>query len=147
MPRVQATTLIQAPVDQVFAYVNDYRNSTKFTSDLLRWDPVTDKTDGLGARFEAAMKMGPTTQQATLEITGWKRNALIAWDPIAGFDSGGRYTFKREGTSTRVTFEVYFNPPGGVAGRMLGKIIEPIARQDAQKSVDNLKRNIERKRR
>ena len=144
MARVHASITIDRPVADVFAYVDDYRNATSFTADLLSWEPITQQTDGVGARFEVAMRMGPSTQRATIEITGWRRNSLIAWDPVAGFDSGGSYTFKKRGASrTEVTFDVWFNPPGGVAGRMLGRVIEPIARQDARKSVENLKGILE----
>lgn len=144
MARVHAEITIEAPVATVFEYVNDFRNVCKYTADMLRWDPVTKKTTGLGARFEAEMQMGPTRQGAILEITGWKRNALIKWDPVRGFDSGGEYKFASAGRgATDVSFEVYFNVPGGIAGKALGKVLEPIARLDAQKSVENLKREVE----
>lgn len=36
-----------------------------------------------------------------------------------------------------------FDLPGGIAGRMLGKTIEPFAKQNVAKTLKNLKRELE----
>jgi uncharacterized membrane protein len=143
MPKARATITIEAPVDTVFAYVNEWTNAQKFTQDLVKWEPVGDNTTGLGAQFRAAMKMGPTTQESTLEITQHEPGSRLGWEPRDGFSQRGLYTFASTGDGTEVSFEVSFDLPGGLAGRTLGKVIEPVAKQNVGKTLKNLKREVE----
>ncbi|GAC1324699.1 MAG: SRPBCC family protein [Mycobacteriales bacterium] len=143
MPRATASTLVAAPRATVFAYVNEWSNTTEFTHDLVTWRPVTEEKAGLGARFEAAMKMGPTTQSSTLEITRWEPGTAIGWEPRAGFSQRGLYVFADADGGTQVALTIDFELPGGLAGRLLGKTIEPVARVNVAKTVANIKRILE----
>ena len=143
MPAVSASIVIDAPVTDVFGYVDDWANTTKYTHDLVGWEPVGDRTHGLGATFAARMKMGPATQSSTLEITRWEQDAVIGWEPRDGFDQRGGYTFTDLGGRTEVRLELDIRLPGGIAGRVLGKTIEPAARHNVTKTLENLKQILE----
>ncbi|MDQ6650050.1 MAG: SRPBCC family protein [Actinomycetota bacterium] len=143
MPTASAGVVVDAPRQAVFAYVNEWSHATEYTHDLVKWLPLTEQKAGLGARFDAAMKMGPTTQQSTLEITRWEQDAAIGWEPRDGFSQRGLYEFADGAGGTAVTLTIEFDLPGGLAGRLLGKTIEPVARQNVAKTVEKLKRAVE----
>lgn len=143
MPTARASTTIDVPVRAAFTYVDDWTNASVFTQDLIRWEPAGDQTAGLGASFHAALKLGPTTQESTLEITSYEQDAVIGWEPRDGFPQRGTYTFAPSGDGTQVSLEISFDLPGGIAGRILGKTIEPAAKQNVTKTLANLKRELE----
>ena len=55
MAHITVTETIGAPVATVFAYVDDYRNTTKYMKDMTKWEPAGDKTHGKGSRFALSM--------------------------------------------------------------------------------------------
>jgi uncharacterized membrane protein len=139
MGSAKASAVIDAPPSDVFAYVDDWRNVQGFTQDLTVWEPVGDVTQGIGARFHAAMRTGPMTQESTLEITRWEKDAAIGWEPLSGLKQSGLYTFVAAEGGTQVTLQIDLQLPGGIAGRLLGKTVEPALRANVAKTLENLK--------
>ncbi|HVF20525.1 MAG TPA: SRPBCC family protein [Mycobacteriales bacterium] len=144
MPRVASSIVIDRPVAEVFAYLGDWTHATEFTESLVSWRPLSDVKDAVGAQFAAAMRIGPTTQKSTVEIVRREAGAEIAWESRAGFQQRGSYRFEPAGSGTRVDFVMEVTLPGGPAGRLLGRIVEPFARDNTAKTLDNLKRILER---
>ena len=79
MGRITIDMTINAPVTTVFAYVDDYRNTTKYMKDLVKWQPTGKVTHGKGAKFGVGMKAGPTTLTSVVDITTWSENKAIGW--------------------------------------------------------------------
>lgn len=144
MGRITVARRIEAPVEVVFGYVDDHRNTTKYMKDLSKWEPAGSKVHGKGARFDVAMKAGPTTLDSTVEITSWTENRVIGWVSRSGFKHSGKWQFRPADGATDVTFDMEYEFPGGIAGRMLAKAAEPIVRGNIERSVEELKRQTER---
>jgi uncharacterized membrane protein len=144
MGRITIDMTINAPVATVFAYVDDYRNTTKYMKDLVKWQPTGRVTHGKGARFDVGMKAGPTTLSSVVDITTWLENKAIGWDSNEGFKQIGLWAFKPKGDKTQVTFDMEYEFGGGIAGRLLGRAAEPIVRGNLQRSVETLKLHTEK---
>jgi uncharacterized membrane protein len=144
MGHITCTEKIAAPVTVVFAYVDDHRNTIKYMQDLTKWAPVGSKTHGKGARFQVAMKAGPMTLSSVVDITTWTENHAIGWTSLEGFKQTGRWSFKKEGDGTEATFDMDYELPGGIAGRMVSKVAEPIVRGNIEKSVRQLRSQVEK---
>jgi uncharacterized membrane protein len=135
---------IAAPVEAVFEYVDEHSNTTKYMKDLTRWAPVGPNSHGKGAKFKVAMKAGPMTLSSVVDITTWRANSAIGWTSIEGFKQTGKWTFKSHGAGTKATFDMEYELPGGIAGRMLSRAAEPIVRGNIEQSVRNLRSQVER---
>lgn len=144
MGHITVTETVAAPPQAVFAYVDDHRNTTKYMKDLTRWAPAGDKVHGKGASFEVAMKAGPMTLSSVVEITTWTANKAIGWTSREGFKQTGRWTFKASGSGTDATFDMDYELPGGIAGRMLSRAAEPIVRGNIEQSVRALRTQVEK---
>ena len=144
MGHITVTRSIDAPVDTVFAYVDDYTNTTKYMKDLTKWQPVGSKTQGKGAKFEVAMKAGPKVLSSDVLITQWTEKSVIAWDSESGFEQTGKWVFKARGNGCEATFDMEYQFPGGIAGKILAKAAEPIVKMNIESSVDELKRQTEK---
>ncbi len=143
MGRISVTETIQAPVSTVFGYVDDYRNTTRYMKDLTRWDPVGSRTHGKGSRFSLAMKAGPLNIDGEVEIDTWEENRAIGWKTKKGFRQDGSWSFTERGDATEATFTVEYDLPGGIAGKMMAKAVEPVLKGTLETSVKQLKAQTE----
>ncbi len=144
MGHITSSQGISASVDAVFAYVDDYRNTTKYMKDLTKWAPAGALTHGKGASFQVAMKAGPLTLGSVVDITTWAENSTIGWSSTDGFKQRGQWSFKADGERTKATLDLDYELPGGIAGRLLSRAADPIVRGNVEKSVRNLKSQVER---
>jgi len=144
MGRITIDMTINAPVATVFAYVDDYRNTTKYMKDLVKWQPTGKVTHGKGARFDVGMRAGPTTLTSVVDITTWTENTAIGWHSNEGFRQIGIWAFEPKGDKTQVTFDMEYEFGGGIAGKLLGRAAEPIVRGNLQRSVETLKLHTEK---
>jgi uncharacterized membrane protein len=145
MGRITIDMTINAPVSTVFAYVDDYRNTTKYMKDLVKWQPTGKVTHGKGAQFDVGMRAGPTTLTSVVDITTWTENKAIGWHSNEGFKQIGIWAFKPKGEKTQVTFDMEYEFGGGIAGKLLGRAAEPIVRGNLQRSVETLKLHTEKR--
>ena len=144
MGHITTSEEIAAPVEAVFAFVDDHRNTTKYMKDLTKWAPVGSQTHGKGAQFQVAMKAGPMTLSSVVDITTWTENRAIGWKSSEGFKQTGKWTFKPSSGGTEATFDMEFELPGGIAGRMMSRAAEPIVRSNIEASVRSLRSQVER---
>jgi uncharacterized membrane protein len=144
MGRITIDMTINASVATVFAYVDDYRNTTRYMKDLVKWHPTGKVTHGKGAQFDVGMKAGPTTLTSVVDITTWTENKAIGWHSHEGFKQIGMWAFKPKGEQTHVTFDMEYEFGGGIAGKLLGRAAEPIVRGNLQRSVETLKLHTEK---
>jgi uncharacterized membrane protein len=144
MGHITIKETIEAPVTEVFGYVDDYKNTTKYMKDLVLWEPTSDVVHGKGATFECGMKAGPTTLKSHLKMTSWVENKTIGWISTEGFQQTGKWQFKDKDGTTEVVFDMEYELPGGIAGRVLGKAAEPVVRMNLEHSVAALKDVTER---
>jgi uncharacterized membrane protein len=144
MGHITTSEEIAAPVEAVFAFVDDHRNTTKYMKDLTKWAPVGSKTHGKGAQFQVAMKAGPMTLSSVVDITTWTENRAIGWKSIEGFKQTGKWTFKASAGGTEATFDMDYELPGGIAGRMASRLADPVVRGNIEQSVRNLRSQVEK---
>ena len=106
MPSAQHSVSISRPVGDVFAFVADGENATRWRPGVL--DVARQSGEGLGAIYRQGVK-GPGGRRipADYEITAFEPNARIAFRAIAGpVRPTGEYRFAPEGDGTRVSFSL-----------------------------------------
>ena len=133
-----------APLEVAFAYLDDYRNATDWMFGLQKFVPAGDKDHGLGAKFDGTFSVKPVKLSSTIEITEWAENQVIAFKSIKGFKNESTWRFSADGpnrTNVDVVFSYFL--PGGLAGKALGKALEPIVALSVRHSDAALRKNIE----
>lgn len=157
--KVENSVEINRPVTQVFGFVDDYKNTTKYLVGMTEYSPTTKQTSGKGSRFKFVKKTtGLPDIKSEIEITGWERDKKIAFESISGFENGGTYTFSSKGAKTVVklvnSYDISSLLPGGggglfgglkkAAGGALSKVAEGQARKDLTTSLEKLRELVER---
>ncbi|MBV6759717.1 SRPBCC family protein [Rhodococcus opacus] len=144
MIEIHHTAVAGAPVAGAFDYVDDYRHVPSWMFGITKFDPIGEQDRGLGAVYDAAMKIGPKTLGSVVKVTGWERNSLIELESIGGLYTHSRWQFEAVGeTETRLTVDFRYDLPGGLAGKALGRIIEPFVAQAIRHTDATLRRQVE----
>lgn len=139
--RIATTT---APVDTAFAYVDDHRNVPAWMFGVTRFDPVGPQSQGLGAVFDVTMQIGPKALHSRVRITEWELDRVIVLDSIDGIGSSSSWRFRPTddgGTELSVDFD--YTLPGGLLGKALAKLVEPIVGTAIAQTESTLRHNVE----
>ncbi|MBF6223742.1 SRPBCC family protein [Nocardia abscessus] len=128
-----------ASAESAFAFVNDYQNLPRFLHGVESFTPVGEQTEGVGATFDGHMKLGPVSLKSRIEVVRWEANYAIGVKSIKGFEIESTFLFHDKGDRLcTVDAIVDFRVPGGLAGRALGKTIEPFVKIAVQHTTHNL---------
>lgn len=120
MPSVERTVTVDQPVERVWAYVSDWRNTEE-------WDPPTVSTvrtsgdGGVGTTYHNVSKFLGSEQDVHYVVTESVDSERLQ---LAG-DAGSiklldTITFRSTGTGTEVTYHAEFTPQGAA------KLAEPL---------------------
>jgi len=133
-----------APLDVAFAYLDDYRNAPTWMFGLSTFAPADGAPDhGLGAKFDATFAVKPVTIKSTIEITEWTQHEVIAFKSVQGFKNWSTWRFSEAGDEhTKIDVVFSYELPGGLAGKALGRALEPIAAVTIRHSDEALRRNV-----
>jgi uncharacterized membrane protein len=135
-----------APLNVAFSYVDDYRNATRWMFGLAAFSPEGDKDHGLGAVFNGTFQVKPVKLHSTVKCTDWEQDELIAFESIKGFKNSSVWRFTATGpTTTKIEVRFSYELPGGLAGRALGKALEPIISISVRHSDEALRTQIEQR--
>ncbi|MGY1864518.1 MULTISPECIES: SRPBCC family protein [Nocardia] len=128
-----------ASAESAFAFVNDYQNLPRFLHGVESFTPVGEQTEGVGATFDGHMKLGPVSLKSRIEVVRWEESYAIGVKSIKGFEIESTFLFHDKGDRLcTVDAIVDFRVPGGLAGRALGKTIEPFVKIAVQHTTHNL---------
>ena len=133
MGRFEATTTIDRPIEQVFAFLADGENDPKFSPRVLDIRKTTDGPPGRGTVYASTVKDAGVKTQREFELTEFDPPARIRWAErsknLVTATEGG-YDLEPAGAGTRLTV---FNE---LDGHGFGKLILPLALRAARKDAD-----------
>jgi uncharacterized membrane protein len=155
---VENSIEIDSPIGDVFAYVDDYKNVTKYIVGMTEYKPLTKQTSGKGSQFRFVKKTtGLPDIKSDVEITDWAKDKKITFKSFAGFDNGGTYTFSTKGGATVVklsnSYDLasllgggrggIFGGIGKAVGGVASKAAEGQVRKDLTRSLETLRDKVE----
>ena len=111
---------------------------------LAAFTAVGAKDHGIGAVFDGTFQIRPVKLSSTVKVTEWEQDKVIAFESIKGFKNWSRWQFAPEGPNrTKIDVTFGYELPGGLAGRALGKALEPVVALSVRHSDEALRREIE----
>ncbi|MGV9680335.1 SRPBCC family protein [Nocardia sp. NPDC003482] len=143
MSRVDFSVTCPVPVPVVFDYVSDHRNVPEYFDGITSYEPVTEQTTGPGSRFDAVMRLGPSTMRSRIETTVWQRYERLEFTSISGVSNVITYAFEAvDERNSRIDVSVEFSLPGGLAGNALSKTLTPFVAAAAERTAAAIARNV-----
>ncbi|MFD1814915.1 SRPBCC family protein [Rhodococcus gannanensis] len=144
MGHIHRTATTTATVGAGFAYVDDYRNVPDWMFGVTRFEPVGAQSQGLGAEFDVTMKIGPSALHSRVRVTSWEQDRLIVLDSIDGIASSSTWRFSpRSGGGSELSVDFDYTLPGGLIGKALAKVVEPVVGTAIAQTESTLRRNVE----
>lgn len=143
MSIVEHSVEIDAPVAEVFAYVDDYTVTKDWMYGLHTMEPLTEHTSGVGATYDGVMKIG-VSLTSRIRCTGWEQDRLIEISSVKGIRNTQRWAFTDLGGGrTRVDAHISYTLPGGPAGKAIAAAVKPLIGVAIRQTSDALVRNVE----
>jgi uncharacterized protein YndB with AHSA1/START domain len=137
--RLEATVVLDRPIEEVFAFLADGENDPKFSPRVLEIAKTTDGPPGLGTVYASTVKDAGLKTKREFELTEFEAPTRIRWAEVSKnlvTAPEGGYDLAREGNGTRVT--VY----NVLQGHGPGKLIAPLALRSARKGADDFGKAI-----
>jgi len=137
--RFEGTTVINRPIEEVFAFLSDGTNDPKFSPRVLEIAQATDGPVGVGTIYKSTVKDAGVKTQREFKITEFEPPTKIRWAEISTnqvMATEGGYDLVSEGSGTRVTI---YNV---LEGRGIGKLFAPLALRAARKGADDFAASI-----
>ena len=131
----EVTTVVDRPIEEVFAYLAAGENDPKFSSRVLEMRKTTDAPVGVGTVFNSTVKDGGFKTKREFEITEFDAPTKIRWaerskNPVVVPEGG--YDLASEGAGTRVRLYNVLEGRG-----LFGRLIEGPALKSARKGTDS----------
>jgi carbon monoxide dehydrogenase subunit G len=128
------TSTINRPIDQVFAFLADGTNDTKFSPRVQKIEKRTDGPPGVGTVYSSTVKDAGMKTSREFELTEFEQPTRIRWTELsknAITVPDGGYDLEPVGDgATRMTILNTFE------GHGFGKLILPLALRGAKKDAD-----------
>ncbi|MDI9914086.1 SRPBCC family protein [Rhodococcus sp. IEGM 1379] len=144
MIHVRHSAVAAVPVDVAFAYIDDYRNVPTWMFGVSEFTPSGEFDQGLGASFDAAMQIGPSTLRSNLEVTEWEKNRIITLSSLGGVSNSSTWEFTAvDDSKTELSVDFAYKISDGLAGKALGMLIGPFIENAVRNSEETLRRRLE----
>ena len=141
MPKIHKTISISAPVEKVFAYVTD---PTKLPEWFVGLTEVTDVTgSGVGQHNRWTYSMIGIPFHGESKIIEQVPNERSVSKQEGGMTSTIAFTFAPQEGGTKVDFDVDYNIPVPVLGKLAEKVVFKRNQREAELSMENLKERLE----
>lgn len=146
MSKLSREVHIDAPPDEVYSVLAD-------PSRLEQWVTIQESLDEAprgdlvpGARLVQRLKVAGQRFQVAWTVSEAKRPSLIVWDGHGPLGTRAQATYRLAPNERGTTFS-YTNEyilPGGAMGRFAGRVLGATSGREADRSLQQLKKLIER---
>ena len=142
MVRIERNILINAPVEKVFAYHSDPKNSPEYWPSFQEVKDIESLPNG-GNKYNWVYKMAGIRLNGSTTTTEFEENKLLSIKSEGGIDSTFSYTYQTEGDGTRLNLVVEYTVPIPVLGKLAESFILKMNEREADTVMANLKGLLE----
>ena len=146
MPRLEfsAATVVRCPPERAFDYFADHRHVADVLEGVSRWQPLGERTTGVGARYSVEMRALGFPLRSVLCLNRWRRPHEIGWASESGLiKQDGGFTFTPEAGGVRIDLRIAYVPPAGVIGSAVARRLDWAVRQRLQRALERIREVLE----
>jgi carbon monoxide dehydrogenase subunit G len=113
MINLDFSTLIDKPVKDVFAFVSNPNNMSKWNSAVVSLQQVTPGAVGVGTKFKSMGEAMGRRIEGEMQVTAYEQDSKCGFQLQAGpMQMNLTMTFKTVGTGTKLSLNAQGNPGG-----------------------------------
>ncbi len=109
MAKIEMSTRLNAPVDEVFSYVAEFRTLREYNPSVVSVEALSDTLPAVGARYRITMSMFGHEIRPVLTVTQMKLNELIETRLDAFIPATEKRLFAASGSQTDLFFSIEFS--------------------------------------
>ncbi len=142
MVKLQRAITVHAPVERVFAYMNDPCNLLEIWPSMVEIKDVKPNPKG-GHDFGWVYKMAGMRFDGASEIVEHETNRRMVTQSTKGIESRFAWTFEAVDGDTRLTVDIEYNVPIPLLGKLTEALIVKQNEHEATTLLENLKSRME----
>lgn len=141
MPKITKSTIINAPVDKVFEYVNDPMKAPEWLPSMMEVTEVSGSGKGQHYRWRFKMAGVPLNGEST--VTEYVPNKRRVVESKGGASATWTYTFEPSDGGTKFDLAVEYTIPVPVLGKLAEKLVLKRNEREADMAIANIKDTME----
>jgi uncharacterized protein YndB with AHSA1/START domain len=142
--KVQASTVIAAPPERLWAMLVDWERQATWVVDVPDVRVIGDLREGTGVRLAAPTRVfGVRLFTDLLEVTVWEPPSRLAVEHRRFVEGGGIWELAPEGDRTRFTWIEEVGLPVPLLGELALAVYRPVLRRMMSRSLQRLRRLAE----
>jgi uncharacterized membrane protein len=143
--RINHSTLLSAPIEDVWAIVTDPERVLDYMSGVTRWEVAGERATGLGARYRMLFRVGAAEVGGLVEVVEFDEPCDFAWTSVTGLDHRGRWRLREmPGGRTRIELRLSYVVEGaGLSGWIAERVAAPTVSGHVRRTLGRLTRLVE----
>jgi carbon monoxide dehydrogenase subunit G len=142
MPAITQRVMVDRPADEVWAFIGDFENTTRWSRGVLEAKQTSDGPIGPGATLQTVVKAFGRRRTADYLVTEYEPGHAFAFEVTSGpMTSRARYSVEPAGAGTRLTASGEADVTG--LFRLLAPILVRTVERHSRDDLANLKRILE----
>jgi carbon monoxide dehydrogenase subunit G len=139
---VERSIHVEAPVEDVFSFMDDPENQAAVTPSLGAVEAVERLENG-GKRVRYTYSMVAVPLDGTVEAVEYDPPNRIVWELSGAIEGEIRQTYEPEDGGTRVTYAADYRLPVPVVDRVAAPLIRRYNEREVRRTLENLKGAVE----
>jgi uncharacterized protein YndB with AHSA1/START domain len=142
MARIKKTIKIDAPVEEVFGYVEEPANVPEYWPSVIEVKDVEPLPNG-GTKYRWVYKMAGVRFEGSSEAMEYVPNQRTVTDNKGGVPGTITWTYEPEDGGTKVTFEAEYTVNVPLLRRLAESFLVKVNEQEAEAVLANVKAKME----
>jgi len=140
MPTVEASVVINASVDEVFAVMDDPQRVTEYMPGVVQIYDYDYTPQRVGDQAMIVYSVLGLHLPTKVVIKEWEKNKWMIMDMDGGLKGVLTFSFVAYGGYTRVSWHIDYTMKGGILGKAVNTLVaEWMNRRNAERALKNLK--------
>ena len=142
MLKIETSTMINRPVEEVFAVVSNHENYPKWSPGVLEVKKTSSGSIGLRTIWRSVSERLGRRRETESEIVEYEPNRKVTRQHTQGMPVRDRFTFeKASGGGTQVVETIEAEPDG--LFKLATPFLEPLLKRQLEAALTNLKELME----
>ena len=143
MIKIEKSIIINRPVEEVWKFMSNIENATKWDRGVLEAKQTSEGPIGVGSTLQTRRQMLGRQRIGKLRVSEYVPNKIIALQASLGQIAAAqiRYSFEPVEDRTRMTSTAEVELHG--AWRLIAPLLSPMLERDGREDMANIKRIME----
>ena len=139
-----AAVTVKTTPERAFDYFADYHHVAEVLEGVTRWEPIGDRTRGVGARYRVEMSALGLPLRNVLRLDRWRPPQEMGWVSESGLiKQEGRFRFQPVKDGVHIDLRIAYEPPASVFGTAIARRLDPMIRGRLQRALERIRDVLE----